>query len=743
MATEFGPQITQTSDLQSAVTPQQGVAKQPVLLKGLASLFDQAGAALEAKRSKDATNNVSEFTKRQLLVAEALDQGKISSSAHARTLMRKNLLDAIDANPGLAAEYIKAQTSIIGLPGGADIVQEGNEEEQLQRRRRQGLVDAGLLAYDADESTFRKTDLTVRTAEEASRQHQMRMQTLDEELKQQNVSEGRRKEIEAEKEQATIDFLRSAAPAEYLSFENQMKSILNDPNLSEAEKVNAINDYYNQWQANMSDQFGEISEHRGKAFAKPIEQYYQTYLARAKGEINDEAVERASARIIATGKLAALEDPTIAGLVVTSALVNSDQFLQVMSAANPEVQRAFNRFIAGSSVNNRTPESPITSQPDSKAALKQYLSAVSKGLTEAKTDEEASELMTRFREVLDGVTDYEGLLRKDPKAGIELVNWMASPDFLKIRQEHPELFEDVSDMQSVLESNYHDEVWEMVQREFTDANVVVMGVSTGPQVGLVPEVVPTTSGVGVRTTSSGVEFFSLDPDNRDLVKEARRLNKELRPVINNTLKAGAHLEGRTDYGALWDQVATDFLGGEGIRETGGGDEGDELILQDFQERARPILNLTNSSNLLSLMDKHEGGGDYNTLLGHAQRGGKEFEGVNVSNMSIGQVINFSRSGGEYANYSRRKVGRVATPMGRYQIVGQTLRRVAGAMGLSMNTPFDAQTQDAMFSYLAQEALAGKRTMRSKRSALRGVWEGFKYASDEELDRAIMEFESGS
>lgn len=148
------------------------------------------------------------------------------------------------------------------------------------------------------------------------------------------------------------------------------------------------------------------------------------------------------------------------------------------------------------------------------------------------------------------------------------------------------------------------------------------------------------------------------------------------------------------------------------------------------------------SVFLSLMDRKEGGGSYDTLFGHSQREGGQFAGVRPSQMTIAEAAEFSSPSGAYGQWVKGQVGRVATPMGRYQIVGTTLRNAAKEMGLDPNTPFNAQTQDAIATHLARRRLAGASSQQAKRAAMRAEWEGFKTVPDAKLDMAIAEIESG-
>lgn len=147
-----------------------------------------------------------------------------------------------------------------------------------------------------------------------------------------------------------------------------------------------------------------------------------------------------------------------------------------------------------------------------------------------------------------------------------------------------------------------------------------------------------------------------------------------------------------------------------------------------------------ASSLFGLIDKTEGGGNYDTLFGHAQNGGR-FDGVKVSQMTLGDLYDFTDPSGPYGQWVKDHVGRVATPLGRHQIVGSTLRATAKSMGLSDDTVFTPKLQDSMAEYLARNRLAGLSGMPAKRAALRAEWEGFKHVSDEALDAAILRFEA--
>jgi hypothetical protein len=97
----------------------------------------------------------------------------------------------------------------------------------------------------------------------------------------------------------------------------------------------------------------------------------------------------------------------------------------------------------------------------------------------------------------------------------------------------------------------------------------------------------------------------------------------------------------------------------------------------------------------------ESGGDYNALFGYANRPGGQFEGFNLTDMTVNQALQFSDPIGPYAQSVRSQIGRVATPMGAYQVVGKTLRAAMNGMGLTGNERMTPELQDQIGMWIYQ------------------------------------------
>jgi peptidoglycan hydrolase-like protein with peptidoglycan-binding domain len=160
-------------------------------------------------------------------------------------------------------------------------------------------------------------------------------------------------------------------------------------------------------------------------------------------------------------------------------------------------------------------------------------------------------------------------------------------------------------------------------------------------------------------------------------------------------------------------------------------------------------SLQPQSTTQTTLRKVEAGG-YDTLYGNFERGSTPFKGVSVSNMTIGELTEFSRASGAYGKYVKPRLakntlaykkGYTSTPMGKYQIVGSTLRDLTNRMNLPADTVFNKETQDKMFLFLARENLAKAKNPQAKRKNLRSIWEGFKHVDNSTLDKIIKEIDT--
>ena len=112
----------------------------------------------------------------------------------------------------------------------------------------------------------------------------------------------------------------------------------------------------------------------------------------------------------------------------------------------------------------------------------------------------------------------------------------------------------------------------------------------------------------------------------------------------------------------------------------------------------------------------ESGGDYGALFGYQNRPNGRFSNVNLLDMTVDQALEFADPSGPYGQYVKGQVGRVATPMGAYQVVGTTLRAAKEGLGLTGSEKMTEELQDKIGQWIYKTQGTG-------------AWEGYKPMTD--------------
>jgi hypothetical protein len=179
------------------------------------------------------------------------------------------------------------------------------------------------------------------------------------------------------------------------------------------------------------------------------------------------------------------------------------------------------------------------------------------------------------------------------------------------------------------------------------------------------------------------------------------------------------------------------------------------------------LNSSLDAETLDLFTTFESGqGGYDALLGQAQDNDTPFRDTKITEMTMDQVLEFASPGGDYANYSltatvpgqqAHENSDPATPLGKFQFVGSTLRDIQNRggfeqLGINGSTLFDEETQNKLFSWYVKDTMKAsggdKVTYRDK---MRKRFEGFKktdaegnyLVSDEQLDNIYAKVTDGA
>ena len=189
-----------------------------------------------------------------------------------------------------------------------------------------------------------------------------------------------------------------------------------------------------------------------------------------------------------------------------------------------------------------------------------------------------------------------------------------------------------------------------------------------------------------------------------------------------------------DTQTLFDSPGAKELILSGSKEDNAQSNGTNVTSTITDKRYAPMLNLLKDVEAKT----------YDTLLGNSED--RFTPNKKVSQMTVDELLDFSNPSGVYGTWSKTLKGKsnqgvASTPMGKYQILGTTLRNLKRAMGLKGDEIFTPEMQDKMFLYLLNNRLGLGNDVASKRKQLRSEWEGLNNISDKDLDLAINKIEN--
>ena len=138
---------------------------------------------------------------------------------------------------------------------------------------------------------------------------------------------------------------------------------------------------------------------------------------------------------------------------------------------------------------------------------------------------------------------------------------------------------------------------------------------------------------------------------------------------------------------------------------------------------------TNIPKAMIAMRK-EGMGKYDTLFNN-QNNIKEskYYGKDVTQMTLGQVAEFSKKGGEYNKHNNKQYGANTTATGYYQMLGGTildiLERGGKQLGLTEQSIYNKENQDKMYIWYMSDTISRKKTLEGMRQGVMARWEAFR------------------
>mgnify|MGYP001238048946 CR=1 FL=1 len=138
---------------------------------------------------------------------------------------------------------------------------------------------------------------------------------------------------------------------------------------------------------------------------------------------------------------------------------------------------------------------------------------------------------------------------------------------------------------------------------------------------------------------------------------------------------------------------------------------------------------TNIPKAMIAMRK-EGMGKYDTLFNNQNNIKRsKYYGKDVTQMTLGQVAEFSKKGGEYNKHNNKQYGANTTATGYYQMLGSTiediLKRGGKELGLNKQSMYNKENQDKMYIWYMSDTISRKKTLEGMRQSVMARWEAFR------------------
>ena len=164
-----------------------------------------------------------------------------------------------------------------------------------------------------------------------------------------------------------------------------------------------------------------------------------------------------------------------------------------------------------------------------------------------------------------------------------------------------------------------------------------------------------------------------------------------------------------------------------------------------QQKIDSLTNISSDSLIAKEFDKHESN-SYDALFGYAEKTNTPFKGKKITELTLDELKKFTsaRGKGSYFNFNAyEKKGRKAktTPLGKFQIVGDTLEGLIDNYGWDLDTVFNKKTQDQMYLQLANEVMnvpLGSLPTSTQAGKLQDQFEGFKNLTENQMSNLAIE-----
>ena len=588
---------------QGSVTPAQPVTDNSSLIAinsiaNIGSKLLSAGATvIQNKQAVDQQNNlnnvVTSFSQKQLKLADAVEQGAMSSQ-EARMRMRKNYTDEISNNPSLTKILASTQADIINTAGLGKIVAEGTEQEKINVALQKEASLAGWIKPSASQeeqqagiaaySQFKRHEADINAQSNALQlaNAQVGYQRAKIGLatdRIQQVTAGYSQQtakinlVEARQQQQSRQAVGGIADSYNFKFNQDLQQIEDKLSRNEITRQEAIQ-LADQQYATITQLTSSVGRDAGGDYVNnitaPMRMRYENSIKFFNGEIDKQILSNENERTVALQMKNQLGNPKVAQVVATSRLLGNANLALI-----PGVNEAVMSILDKNNNVETKPADVLPDTPEEKADVGNYLgilkssmSSYDTGVTQGPKEETQEQLNANITNVLKGI-DVHSVAVNNPAEYNQVVDFLASPEFGKFTSKGGGVYQDAAQSAStILQTQYIDQVLPLLKKEYESTYIPSRSSSTyqaatGPVNETQPSsATPTTSQIKPFFSGGGVVFRAEGPDaNSPQVRnKVKDLNAKVGSVMNKLLRMDAHLSGNTNYKASYDKYSEAIFG---------------------------------------------------------------------------------------------------------------------------------------------------------------------------------------
>ncbi len=567
------PAVERPNPITAAVSFASGVGE---------SIFGAMADTQEKEQQEMANKAVTRFSEQQMLIAELVDQGKMSSQ-EGRMRMRRNLIKAGGDNPNLSGAFTDAHKAVIGTAGMGKVAAEGTEEEQqffkiMAEARENGFIGANASQEQATERTYDWIELnnarlqrTLAMEELAQKQAQLtfRRGQIGAETDMLNLQTARQ---EKKVRDATMNGARAFLP----KFSENVQEIVDLTRIPKEEGgIDAVEAdlrmrvMLDQVEGEVGQGGASVPASMRDGLLTPYRRMIDTASGVISGKFANEVMESQRTNIIKQQELLQLANPGIVEFIATSNNLGQNGGVVLQEYGTTAAADMLTIYAGNNQEEGTRPNifsNPLESVEAYGLTLKNGLRQVNGNEGSPTAQEETSELGRQINSTFAAVGKYaEGEQFEKVKpilqqvASDEYGTFITSKGKGVVRKEHQ------AEFGRYIETLFEDDIAPLISEEWRNATTQLSGERMGPGPEGQTEESPTSTLIRPMFVGDSIEFVKTNRagENPRIDREIRRLNQEVKPAVDFFIRLQAHGEEHTDYKRIYEQNFARMFGDPG------------------------------------------------------------------------------------------------------------------------------------------------------------------------------------